>query len=910
MNNLDLNTMFMFLSTMAQQFAPGGPAYQAASTAPASQPASVAPAAQPAAQLGAALTNTAPPPRATTYTSNRQPLASILPSARGHPNPATTNTNLPRLASGNRSRSADRLTRSEISEANNSRNQAIEAHFPPGPSLAPRRRRRGPAQPTPSLPPAETSIASVLETDHSSGHQHVHIETHVYYPLLSESLIAYLDDHNLRFVYRMGLDAKITDVIKQVTQDMALSPRKWSFREPSSSLRHHLRSHETLHLQLLGLSNRGIPRQRDGLIVLTRHPAISDLTIGDLLTRQHSQTFAKPRLCIRKGRLILNFGTPCDFSRPIGHHLQGSHWPKHLESSPFLPSYHDALALLSQNEVGEDTSHWVAPECDSDGESEEELEEVESALRWENSVLLSDHDSNNQNLPPTNCNAPVAAPSSAQVQVSSSPSQIPVHSQLWSGDWVPEPGRYRALFEATDFAKTLFETASSGRASTLAISGQDVHELAHALIAKIKAAAATNNFAPILAPKRNFSILKPDGLILSSGIGVEREVIYTSFRWFTDHQGAWLLPRFDDRCSIVTTMSLATSAYVSADRRENLVVFGCLTALMLIYGIAPDPLSPSLIHFAANKCELGSLTREFVGEWHPNLKTMLDTWDSIGPTGDITPFQSHFAIFHDIQIASLASRDLAQHQALGPDLLYTALIGSQPPSHSELQAFFLGLKLPCSNGFDFMQVLRSHPGGSATFLSHTWTSVIHDFDSLKPHLVIAPMSPLLIGEIAQPGSPALTMDLEDLLHRFLQGSGAPCPALLEEAIPRLSKLISFDQIDSPAFRSKALCWATTGSPHVEFDDQHHIVIHFVGPDNLGYDTSLAQLSYMKLGLISFRTCFRVARIPLVYLVDLCSRTYPARDHEGNDTEPFTLQQAIDHWLLVEILAGIGGHSRL
>jgi hypothetical protein len=41
-----------------------------------------------------------------------------------------------------------------------------------------------------------------------------------------------------------------------------------------------------------------------------------------------------------------------------------------------------------ENEVGEDTSHWVAPECDSDGESEEELE-VESALRsWEDSVLV------------------------------------------------------------------------------------------------------------------------------------------------------------------------------------------------------------------------------------------------------------------------------------------------------------------------------------------------------------------------------------------------------------------------------------------------------------------------------------------------------------------------------------------
>jgi hypothetical protein len=130
--------------------------------------------------------------------------------------------------------------------------------------------------------------------------------------------------------------------------------------------------------------------------------------------------------------------------------------------------------------------------------------------------------------------------------------------------------------------------------------------------------------------------LKPDGLILSSGIGVKQEVIYTSFRWFTDHKGAWLLPRFDDQCSIATPMSFVTSAYVSADRQENLVVFGCLTTLMFIYGIAPDPLSPSLIHFVANKCELGSLTWEFVGEWHPNLKTMLDPWDSIGPTSPLS----------------------------------------------------------------------------------------------------------------------------------------------------------------------------------------------------------------------------------------------------------------------------------
>ena len=62
-----------------------------------------------------------------------------------------------------------------------------------------------------------------------------------------------------------------------------------------------------------------------------------------------------------------------------------------------------------------------------------------------------------------------------------------------------------------------------------------------------------------------------------------------------------------------------------------------------------DPLSPSLIQWAANCCDVRSLTREFIGEWHPELKTLLDRWISAGPAGDIQSFAEHFATFHDIQ---------------------------------------------------------------------------------------------------------------------------------------------------------------------------------------------------------------------------------------------------------------------
>ena len=154
-----------------------------------------------------------------------------------------------------------------------------------------------------------------------------------------------------------------------------------------------------------------------------------------------------------------------------------------------------------------------------------------------------------------------------------------------------------------------------------------------------------------------FSV-REDGSIISTGRGVEREVVYTAFRCFTDHNGRWFLPRFDGRCSIATTMSLSAASFVGADRHSNLAVLGCLTAFLLIYGIAPEPLSPSLIQFAANNCDLRSLTCEFVREWHPELRALLELWTTTGPTGDISAFQSHFATYHDMQVSYIFGSNL------------------------------------------------------------------------------------------------------------------------------------------------------------------------------------------------------------------------------------------------------------
>ncbi|KAJ6457393.1 hypothetical protein C8R45DRAFT_1110642 [Mycena sanguinolenta] len=569
---------------------------------------------------------------------------------------------------------------------------------------------------------------------------------------------------------------------------------------------------------------------------------------------------------------------------------------------------------------------WTPPDCFSDGETEDEMEVEDSLFNDDVENMPASPTLNSNTGAPTGSASSSTSSSSGQGSASTSTSSSTTgqglslsstmssslavslapppenYRPLWASDWAPIPGRYGGVHGTSDFAKAVFEAASRSTPTNLVVAGRDVTGLAHSLIASIKAAVAINDFTPILSSRRSFNIVRDEEDFLSTGEGIEREVIFTAFSQFTEYSGTWFLPRFDSRCSIATTMSLTASSLVNSHRRDSLAILGCLSALMLIHGLAPEPLGPALIQFAANSCDLQSLTRDFVGEWHPDLRALLDSWIDMGPTGDLAPFQLHFATYHDMQVASLQSRDLPQHEALAADMLYTALIGPHPASHSEPKAFFSGFKMPCRNGFDFTEVLRSSPGGSASFISRLWTSIIHDFTSLQSHLSVfflnRPTLQRMLG--SETTNPILDMSLFDLLCDFLQGAGIPCPGLFGDARPRLSTAIPFHEVDSPAFRSRALCWAATGSPHVEFDEAKQVLVHFVDDQDPVYHSDpAARAALMK-----------IARIPVLHLIDLCSRSYPTLDLAGNPVEPHTLRQAIDNWLLIEILAGVGNHTIL
>ncbi|KAF8140970.1 hypothetical protein K438DRAFT_1879028 [Mycena galopus ATCC 62051] len=638
-----------------------------------------------------------------------------------------------------------------------------------------------------------------------------------------------MDHYCLRFCYRLQSNTTIVSLIERVSTDMANSDRKWQFGHHSHALRQLLSRNETQPLQLLALGNRGIARIRDGLVTLSRQPPDSQLTLKGLFTPANVSKYCRPQLTIRGKLLILNFVVAQSGITGLA---------KLAPRLSFSSRRHACLPRLMHgvysrvNETRATTSDWTPPECDSEGETDDEMEVADA--------LMSSSSS----------------PSQASFVLSHDD-----HAGLWATAWVPMRGRYRALYESSDFAKSLFESAaSSSRPTRLIISGHSIPELALALVSKIKEANLRNDFTEVFSPQRSYNILRDDGSLLTTGVGISRE----------QHAGQWFLSRFDGKCPIATTMPLASANLVNADRRQNLVVLGCLAALLLIHGIAPEPLSPALIQWAANKCDLGSLTREFIGEWFPELRTLLDDW-----------------------IASLQGRDQPQQQALGFEMLYTSVIGPQPPTHTELKAFVKGLRSPCANGLDFCDVIRSYPGGSTGFISRLWTSVIHNFDSIKSHLsVITTPTRESILDFVEQDSPVLDMDLAHMLQEWLKGSGIPCPGLFEIAKSTLSKLIPFGDVDSPAFHPKMFCWSGTGSPHVEWEDHQQLLVYFV------------------MGIIRFQSCFRTIRIPILYLAELSKQSYPANDDEGNDTELFSLQQAIDNWFLIQTLTGIGEHSLL
>ncbi|KAF8230740.1 hypothetical protein L208DRAFT_1172704, partial [Tricholoma matsutake] len=116
-------------------------------------------------------------------------------------------------------------------------------------------------------------------------------------------------------------------------------------------------------------------------------------------------------------------------------------------------------------------------------------------------------------------------------------------------------------------------------------------------------------------------------------------------------------------------------------------------------GQTPMPLSPTVILLIVYKFNLHCLTPGFIGEWFVDLQKLIADWLESGPEGDLQPFSSHFATYHDTEVLAYQNHDFATHQSIAVDMLYKATLGSDSYRLPEWTSFAEGFNLPCQNGF-------------------------------------------------------------------------------------------------------------------------------------------------------------------------------------------------------------------
>jgi len=208
------------------------------------------------------------------------------------------------------------------------------------------------------------------------------------------------------------------------------------------------------------------------------------------------------------------------------------------------------------------------------------------------------------------------------------------------------------------------------------LAGSSTSDLSQKLVEAIKMALQNDNFESILSPNREFTVcvmitflkewytyalsflrmfVHQDGSlserVLSVGDGVEREAIYLAFEQYRKSPNKWFIPRTEAYSTIATSQSfLLHQSILSSAQLEAISVLGALTGLMLVYGMAPTPLSPALLHYLLHDCNFHSLTPNFIQEWFPSLYRTLTDWNNIDASMDIETFDSHFQLFHDFSV--------------------------------------------------------------------------------------------------------------------------------------------------------------------------------------------------------------------------------------------------------------------
>ncbi|KAJ7053158.1 hypothetical protein C8F01DRAFT_1235904 [Mycena amicta] len=677
----------------------------------------------------------------------------------------------------------------------------------------------------------------------------------------------------------------------------------WRMGGPTAAFARLLRSDTLPLVQVLRLNNRGTPRA-DGSIMLSR---VSDLdfAVHEMLA-ERAQEFAKIGRTIRDKHLHV-------FWVMVNHNV--SYWTS-VDGAPernhsCIPSLQHAM-FCAETTLGV-PADWTPPECESGGESDDESQSESRAVE----MMIDDGDAPSGPSTPTPLRN--AAASSSLVQLVPRTRHSALNSEAtdkFFAEFTPPVGDLGELHRTFNPAESVFDAATDELATVphLLVQGLTIAEMADSLRGQIASCVPSNNFDLILSKDRTFRLNRIDAAgatrVVSEGIGLEREVVYTAFAHFTiDHAGEFLLQRADNFCSIATTASFGLG--ISDERKTSMTVLGVLTSLMVIHRLSPLPLTPGLILLLASNFDLRCFTKAFLDEWHPELSLEVGNFLEKGATGDISAHQAHFSTYHgDLQVAQLRDRTEAQHLATASAMIYHALIGPHSPDNDGAKAFYTGVKSRCSSGFDMVNLYASAPSGTASFLGTIYATSIQSPAAFLQCIKITPPARTQMLAMSAPSNCVRIMVMRKVLGDFLEGTGVPIQSELDAIIDTLNPLVQLNHVHDIAFRSRIVCQATTGSPHVPAsDDLEEIKIHFVLPTDQSYLACVPNTQFhYKQGNVLFHTCFRTAYIPYGFLVELCARTYPAVDENGNEIEPLTLQQAVDNWLFLQFVNGVGRHS--
>ncbi|KAJ3902275.1 hypothetical protein F5879DRAFT_1044026 [Lentinula edodes] len=688
-----------------------------------------------------------------------------------------------------------------------------------------------------------------------------------------------------------------------------------------------LAGHERFPLQLLGFTNRG---RANGVHAAPRLTTVSfpaTMTLQDVLL--NTRDFAIDRWSVtHQNRFQLNsiirtYPFEAQFSLSDVYLGQDVNIRTHrcLSKRLYKMFAHDSDANLQSSALDDVEFEDSCDEIDSDGDSDEDTRIIAQELVpvVANSSLSQLPEANTQLI--TNNMDVRVIPSMSSVVQRLGVDPASVTGKLWERPWSqPEALDDIPTFYNMERSKNIFDAVGWLHRNHYGfdcpgcqVKGSSEEELVSNFKDILRTAIRCREWDTVLSPNRHFTQMRidrnGDEELVTSGPGVEQSVMNRLFEeYFVTRASEFCTPLLED-FGTLTAFPQTESTHLSEEKKEELAMFGAVTALALIHGHYPGCLNPLLLIFFLNGNELRSLHRQLVIQYFPSLGHTLDAWLHIGPSDDVQQFASHFASFHNIQVAALNGRSLTGHRHLAFEMLYSAVVGPISINNVFFVSFLQGFRMRCIDGTtDLYDIVRSFDGGAESFVLSTETSVIKGFEDLNLSFIVdleATTLRELTDACTNAGPPFQGRIFKEIFRDYLEDSGAPCPRLLNAIKDRLSPQINLDDITSSTFRMRLLCWSVSGAPRIMHEGSP-LKIQLVEDNDPFYLPSRIgrelQDAYLSSGTCAFKTCTRSIKIPASFLIKLIRASYDPHS-ECKDA-----RTAVHHWLLVEMLDAIGSYT--